>query len=146
MGEAGPCGPCSEILIDQGPALGTGPDDVLGGEGDRYLELWNLVFMQFNRDAQGAMTPLPQQNIDTGMGLERIAAILQGVHSNYDTDLLRPLIAGVEDMVGKAYEQGGIVKHGSQMINALRNRLLLRPAVMLMLPSLIAAATSGFET
>jgi alanyl-tRNA synthetase len=103
MGDIGPCGPCSEILIDQGPALGTGPEDVLGGEGDRYLELWNLVFMQYNRDAQGTRTPLPRQNIDTGMGLERIAAILQGVHSNYDTDLLRPLIAAVEDMVGKAY-------------------------------------------
>jgi alanyl-tRNA synthetase len=103
MGDTGPCGPCSEILIDQGPALGTGPEDVLGGEGDRYLELWNLVFMQFNRDAQGTLTPLPQQNIDTGMGLERIAAILQGVHSNYDTDLLRPLITGVEELLGKAY-------------------------------------------
>jgi alanyl-tRNA synthetase len=103
MGDTGPCGPCSEILIDQGPALGTGPEDVLGGEGDRYLELWNLVFMQYNRDAQGILTPLPRQNIDTGMGLERVAAILQGVHSNYDTDLLLPLIAAVEDMVGKAY-------------------------------------------
>ena len=78
MGDTGPCGPCSEIHIDQGPALGTGPEDVLGGEGDRYLELWNLVFMQYDRDAQGNLTPLPQQNIDTGLGLERIAAILQG--------------------------------------------------------------------
>jgi alanyl-tRNA synthetase len=103
MGDTGPCGPCSEILIDQGPALGTGPEDVLGGEGDRYLELWNLVFMQYNRDAQGNLTPLPQQNIDTGMGLERIAAIMQDVHSNYDTDLLRPLISTVEEMIGKAY-------------------------------------------
>jgi alanyl-tRNA synthetase len=103
MGDTGPCGPCSEILIDQGPALGTGPEDVLGGEGDRYLELWNLVFMQYNRDAAGNLTPLPQQNIDTGMGLERITAILQGVHSNYDTDLLRPLITTVEEMIGKAY-------------------------------------------
>ena len=103
MGDTGPCGPCSEILIDQGPALGTGPEDVLGGEGDRYLELWNLVFMQYNRDAQGNLTPLPQQNIDTGMGLERIAAIMQDVHSNYDTDLLRPLISTVEEMIGTAY-------------------------------------------
>jgi alanyl-tRNA synthetase len=103
MGETGPCGPCSEIHIDQGPELGTGPQDVLGGEGDRYLELWNLVFMQYDRDAQGHLTPLPQQNIDTGMGLERIAAIVQGVHSNYDTDLLRPLIAVVEEMVAKPY-------------------------------------------
>jgi alanyl-tRNA synthetase len=103
MGDTGPCGPCSEILIDQGPALGTGPEDILGGEGDRYLELWNLVFMQYNRDAQGHLTPLPQQNIDTGMGLERIAAIMQSVTSNYETDLLRPLIAAVEEMLGKAY-------------------------------------------
>lgn len=103
MGDTGPCGPCSEIHIDQGPALGTGPEDVLGGEGDRYLELWNLVFMQYDRDAQGNLTPLPQQNIDTGMGLERIAAIMQGVQSNYDTDLLRPLIGAVEELIEKPY-------------------------------------------
>src|SRR5262249_44256614 len=103
MGDTGPCGPCSEIHIDQGPALGTGPEDVLGGEGDRFLELWNLVFMQYNRDANGTLTPLPQQNIDTGMGLERIAAILQGVQSNYDTDLLRPIIAAVEELAEKPY-------------------------------------------
>ena len=103
MGDTGPCGPCSEILIDQGPALGTGPEDVLGGEGDRFLEIWNLVFMQYNRDAHGNLTPLSQQNIDTGMGLERIAAIMQGVHSNYDTDLLRPLISTVEEFIGKPY-------------------------------------------
>jgi alanyl-tRNA synthetase len=103
MGDTGPCGPCSEIHIDQGPALGTGPEDVLGGEGDRFLELWNLVFMQYDRDAAGNLTPLPQQNIDTGMGLERIAAIIQDVPSNYETDLLRPLIATVEEMVAKPY-------------------------------------------
>jgi alanyl-tRNA synthetase len=103
MGDTGPCGPCSEIHIDQGPALGTGPEDVLGGEGDRYLELWNLVFMQYNRDAAGNLTPLPQQNIDTGMGLERIAGILQGVHSTYDTDLLRPMLSTVEELIEKAY-------------------------------------------
>jgi alanyl-tRNA synthetase len=101
MGDTGPCGPCSEIHIDQGPALGTGPEDVLGGEGDRFLELWNLVFMQYNRDAEGHLTPLPQQNIDTGMGLERIAAIMQGVKSNFDTDLLRPLIAACEELIEK---------------------------------------------
>jgi len=103
MGDTGPCGPCSEIHIDQGPALGTGPEDVLGGEGDRYLELWNLVFMQYDRDAAGNLTPLPQQVIDTGMGLERIAGILQGVHSTYDTDLLRPMISTVEELIEKAY-------------------------------------------
>jgi alanyl-tRNA synthetase len=103
MGDTGPCGPCSEIHIDQGPALGTGPEDVLGGEGDRFLELWNLVFMQYNRDADGTLTPLPQQNIDTGMGLERITAILQGVQSNYETDLLRPIIAAVEELAERPY-------------------------------------------
>ena len=103
MGDTGPCGPCSEIHIDQGPALGTGPEDVLGGEGDRYLELWNLVFMQYDRDAAGNLTPLPQQVIDTGMGLERIAGVLQGVQSTYDTDLLRPMISTVEELIEKAY-------------------------------------------
>jgi alanyl-tRNA synthetase len=103
MGDTGPCGPCSEIHIDQGPALGTGPQDVLGGEGDRFLEIWNLVFMQYNRDASGHLTPLSQQSIDTGMGLERITGILQGVHSTYDTDLLRPIISSVEEFIGKSY-------------------------------------------
>jgi alanyl-tRNA synthetase len=103
MGDTGPCGPCSEIHIDQGPALGTGPEDVLGGSGDRFLELWNLVFMQYNRAADGTLTPLPQQNIDTGMGLERITAIMQGVQSSYDTDLLRPIIAAVEEFAEKPY-------------------------------------------
>ncbi|PON18837.1 alanine--tRNA ligase [Candidatus Entotheonella serta] len=107
MGDTGPCGPCSEIHIDQGPALGTGPEDVLGGEGDRFLEIWNLVFMQYNRDDSGQLTPLPQTGIDTGMGLERIAAIMQGVHSNYDTDLLRPIIATVEELIGKPYGDDG---------------------------------------
>jgi len=103
MGDTGPCGPCSEIHIDQGPALGTGPEDVLGGSGDRFLELWNLVFMQYNRAADGTLTPLPQQNIDTGMGLERMTAIMQGVQSTYETDLLRPLIAAVEELAEKPY-------------------------------------------
>src|ERR671924_1841205 len=103
MGDTGPCGPCSEIHIDQGPELGTGPEDVLGGSGDRFLELWNLVFMQYSRAADGTLTPLPQKNIDTGMGLERIAAIIQGVQSNYETDLLRPIIAAVEELAEKPY-------------------------------------------
>jgi len=107
MGDTGPCGPCSEIHIDQGPALGTGPGDVLGGEGDRFLEIWNLVFMQYNRDASGNLTPLPQKGIDTGMGLERIAAVMQGVQSNYDTDLLRPIIATVEALIDKPYGHDG---------------------------------------
>jgi alanyl-tRNA synthetase len=97
MGETGPCGPCSEIIIDQGETVGCGrPGCAVGCDCDRYLELWNLVFMQFNRDPEGKLHPLPKPSIDTGMGLERISAILQGVRSNYDTDLFRPLLREVE--------------------------------------------------
>ncbi|MCX8044707.1 MAG: alanine--tRNA ligase [Desulfobacterota bacterium] len=104
MGDTGPCGPCSEIIIDQGSETGCGrPNCSVGCDCDRYLELWNLVFMQFNRDAQGTMTPLPRPSIDTGMGLERITAVLQHVSSNYDTDLFKPLIAFVAQRSGKAY-------------------------------------------
>jgi alanyl-tRNA synthetase len=104
MGDTGPCGPCSEILIDQGEELGCGkPDCKVGCDCDRYLELWNLVFMQFDRDKNGKMNPLPNPSIDTGMGLERISAVLQGVKSNYDTDLLRGLITLVEEISGKEY-------------------------------------------
>jgi alanyl-tRNA synthetase len=104
MGDTGPCGPCSEIGIDQGPAFGCDrPDCDVGCECDRYLELWNLVFMQYNRGESGEMTPLPKPSVDTGLGLERIAAVLQGVPSNFDTDLLAPLIARVEEMAGVAY-------------------------------------------
>ena len=104
MGDTGPCGPCSEILYDQGAALGCGrPTCAVGCECDRYLELWNLVFMQFERSADGVLTPLPRPSIDTGAGLERLAAVLQGVASNFDTDLLRPIIARVEELCGKRY-------------------------------------------
>jgi alanyl-tRNA synthetase len=104
MGDTGPCGPCSEILIDQGESMTCGDDCGIGKcDCDRYLELWNLVFMQFNRDADGTMTPLPKPSIDTGMGLERISAVMQGVQSNYDCDLLRGIIAYVEELSGKRY-------------------------------------------
>lgn len=104
MGDTGPCGPCSEILIDQGEAVGCGkPDCAPGCDCDRYLEIWNLVFTQFDRDARGNLTPLPKPNIDTGMGLERIAAVVQHVTSNYDTDLFRSIIGHIEDMAGKKY-------------------------------------------
>lgn len=104
MGDTGPCGPCSEIVIDQGEAMACGPDCGIGRcECDRYLEIWNLVFMQFNRSAKGELTPLPKPSIDTGMGLERLCAVVQGVRSNFDTDLLRPIIARVEDLAGLAY-------------------------------------------
>ncbi len=104
MGDTGPCGPCSEIVFDQGPVVGCGrPACDIECDCDRYLELWNLVFMQFNRDASGTLTPLPKPSIDTGAGLERIAAVVQGVHSNFDTDLLRPLITAVEELTGRTY-------------------------------------------
>ena len=104
MGDTGPCGPCSEILIDQGEEFSCGKDTCAPGcECDRYLELWNLVFMQFDRDSSGKMTPLPNPSIDTGMGLERITAVLQGVKSNYETDLLRGIISNVEEISRKKY-------------------------------------------
>jgi alanyl-tRNA synthetase len=104
MGDTGPCGPCSEIVLDQGPAVGCGrPTCAVGCDCDRYLELWNLVFMQFERGPDGTFKPLPKPSIDTGAGLERIAAVLQGVRSNFDTDLLRPLIARIEALSRKTY-------------------------------------------
>jgi alanyl-tRNA synthetase len=104
MGETGPCGPCSEIIIDQGEDVGCGrPDCGVECECDRFLELWNLVFMQFNRSEDGEMTPLPKPCIDTGMGLERITAVLQGVTSNYDTDLFRDIIARIEEISSRKY-------------------------------------------
>jgi alanyl-tRNA synthetase len=104
MGETGPCGPCSEIIIDQGEEFSCGrPECRVGCDCDRYLELWNLVFMQFNRDERGNKTPLPRPSIDTGMGLERITAVVQGVTSNYDTDLFLPLTRHVARIAGKKY-------------------------------------------
>ncbi len=104
MGDTGPCGPCSEIVYDQGSDMGCGkPTCAVGCDCDRYLELWNLVFMQFERSAVGALTPLPRPSIDTGAGLERLAAVLQGVPSNFDTDLLRPIIASMEELSGTRY-------------------------------------------
>ncbi|MEN8265039.1 MAG: alanine--tRNA ligase, partial [Nitrospirota bacterium] len=104
MGDTGPCGPCSEILIDQGPELGCDrPDCMAGCDCDRYLEIWNLVFMQYNRDSSGKLTALPKPSIDTGMGLERLAAVLQGKVNNFDTDLFIPIIRSVESISGKKY-------------------------------------------
>ncbi len=102
MGETGPCGPCSEILIDRGEETGCQtPGCAVGCECDRYLELWNLVFMQYNRDADGNMNPLPKPSIDTGMGLERITSVVQNVATNYDTDLFVPIIKTVESLCGR---------------------------------------------
>ncbi len=103
MGDFGPCGPCSEIFYDQGEEHFNGPEDYLGGEGDRFLEIWNLVFMQYERNKKGELTPLPEPSIDTGMGLERIMAVKEKKLSNYDTELFMPIIKGVEELVGKPY-------------------------------------------
>ncbi len=93
MGETGPCGPCSEIFFDHGPDVAGGPPGTPDEDGDRYIEIWNLVFMQFNRAVDGSLTPLPKPSVDTGMGLERVAAVLQNVHNNYSIDLFKNLIA-----------------------------------------------------
>jgi len=113
MGDTGPCGPCSEIIFDQGPKVGCGRSECdLTCGCDRFLEIWNLVFMQYNRDEKGNLTPLPRPNIDTGMGLERVTAILQGVHSNYDTDLFLPLLKFISEMSGIVY--GGAAASGRE--------------------------------
>lgn len=102
MGDTGPCGPCSEIFYDHGPEIPGGPPGSPDEDGDRYVEIWNLVFMQFNRDADGTLTPLPRPSVDTGMGLERLAAVMQGVHSNYEIDLFRNLIDAAAEATGCA--------------------------------------------
>ncbi len=106
MGETGPCGPCSEIIYDQGEGTGCGkPTCDVHCECDRHLEIWNLVFTQFDRDASGKLTPLPRPNIDTGMGLERLAAVVQGVKSNYESDLFTGIIRFIEKISGRAYKK-----------------------------------------
>ena len=108
MGDTGPCGPCSEIFYDHGPEIEGGPPGTPEEDGDRYIEIWNLVFMQYNRDEQGVLNPLPKPSVDTGMGLERLAAILQNVHNNYDIDLFQSLIksagklTGIDDLENKS--------------------------------------------
>jgi alanyl-tRNA synthetase len=106
MGDTGPCGPCSEILIDQGPELSCGkPGCAVGCDCDRYLEIWNLVFMQYNRDETGKLTPLPKPSIDTGMGLERLSAVVQKVRSNFETDLFQSIIKEVASLAGVPYHK-----------------------------------------
>jgi len=117
MGDTGPCGPCSEILIDRGEQYGCGkPDCAVGCECDRYLEIWNLVFMQFNRDAAGEMTPLPKPSIDTGMGLERIVSLIQDVPTNYDTDLIQPIIQEAEKLAEKRFGESGPIDVAMKVI------------------------------
>src|SRR5882672_3340464 len=100
MGDTGPCGPCSEIFYDHGPGIAGGPPGSAEEEGDRYVEIWNLVFTQYDRSTDGTLTPLPKPSVDTGAGLERLSAVLQGVHSNYDIDLFRDLIQAAAQATG----------------------------------------------
>ena len=102
MGETGPCGPCSEVFYDHGPEIPGGPPGTPEADLDRYIEIWNLVFMQYDRDAEGRLTLLPKPSVDTGMGLERICAVLQGVHDNYDIDLFQNLLKALSDLCGES--------------------------------------------
>jgi alanyl-tRNA synthetase len=117
MGPTGPCGPCSEIIYDQGEGTGCGrPSCAVGCDCDRFLEIWNLVFMQFNQDGSGARTPLPKPSIDTGMGLERLVAVVQGVKSNYDSDLFRGIIAEIEGVSGIEYGRSPLQDAATRVI------------------------------
>lgn len=104
MGDTGPCGPCSEVFYDQGEEHFSGPEDKMGGEGDRFLEIWNLVFMQYFKDETGTLTPLPKPSIDTGMGLERVVAIKEGKLNNYHSSLFMPFLEKIGELVGTPYE------------------------------------------
>ena len=110
MGDTGPCGPCTEIFYDHGPHIPGGPPGSADEDGDRYIEIWNNVFMQYNRDEAGVLHPLPRPSVDTGMGLERIAAVLQGVHSNYEIDLFQRLIAAAARETGSAGHDSASLK------------------------------------
>ncbi len=116
MGDTGPCGPCSEIFYDHGADVAGGPPGSPDEDGDRYVEIWNLVFMQFDRSSDGVMTPLPQPSVDTGMGLERVAAVMQGVHTNYDIDLFRNLINAVANTLG-------VESDGSNSLNVIADHI-----------------------
>jgi alanyl-tRNA synthetase len=111
MGDTGPCGPCSEIFYDHGPHIPGGPPGSADEDGDRFIEIWNLVFMQFEEGPPGTRTPLPRPSIDTGMGLERISAILQGVHDNYDTDVFKALIAASAEATGQPADGAARISH-----------------------------------
>ena len=116
MGDTGPCGPCSEIFFDHGPDVAGGPPGSPDEDGDRYVEIWNLVFMQFDRSADGEMRPLPAPSVDTGMGLERIAAVMQQVHSNYEIDLFAKLIESAAEVLG-------VKNDGSSSLNVIADHI-----------------------
>ena len=108
MGETGACGPCSEIFYDQGAEHFNGPEDKMGGDGDRFLEIWNLVFMQYERSADGKLNPLPKPSIDTGMGLERVIAIKEGVLNNFDSSNFKPIIEKIEEIASKKADKTNV--------------------------------------
>jgi alanyl-tRNA synthetase len=110
MGDTGPCGPCSEIFYDHGPQIAGGPPGSPDADGDRYIEIWNLVFMQYNRGADGQLTNLPKPSVDTGMGLERLAAVLQGVHSNYEIDLFQALVDAAAKLTAQTEHQSNSLR------------------------------------
>lgn len=110
MGDTGPCGPCTEIFYDHGAHIPGGPPGSADEDGDRFIEIWNIVFMQYDRSSQGQLQPLPKPSVDTGMGIERLAAILQGVHSNYDIDIFRHLIAAAQAVTGAADSKSNSLK------------------------------------
>ncbi len=116
MGDTGPCGPCSEIFYDHGDDVPGGPPGSPEEDGDRYIEIWNLVFMQYNRSSKGELAPLPKPSVDTGMGLERISAVLQGVHSNYEIDLFQELLAAVSNVTGTKQQ-------GSASLNVIADHI-----------------------
>lgn len=109
MGDTGPCGPCSEIYVDQGEQFFNGEEDYFGGEGDRFLEIWNLVFMQYERSADGTLTPLPKPSIDTGMGLERVIALKEGEINNFDSSLFAPIMQCIKELTGKSYYRDSVL-------------------------------------
>jgi len=122
MGETGPCGPCSEIYYDLGPEMGSGPEHVVGGDGDRFTEVWNLVFMQFNRGADGELTPLPKQNIDTGMGLERLAMIVEGKKDLFHSSLFMP----IREAAAEHLARPSAVSHGTGELSKADQELAYR--------------------
>ena len=117
MGDTGPCGPCSEIYVDQGAEFFHSEEDYFGGEGDRFLEIWNLVFMQYERSADGTLTPLPKPSIDTGMGLERVVALKEKKINNFDTSLFAPLMECIERVTGEKYYRDDELLNNSSLGN-----------------------------
>ena len=110
MGDTGPCGPCTEIFYDHGADVAGGPPGSADADGDRWIEIWNLVFMQFERASDGTLTPLPKPSVDTGMGLERTAAVMQGVHSNYEIDLFKNIIRAAAALAGTTDESSSSLR------------------------------------